>query len=128
VSPARSGFEVPGRCPSTSPSSDPPPNTPRALQVPWLEEFRRVLLPGGHALLSVHGASRSRQLGVAERARFERGELVVVAERHARTNLCGTFHPEAYIRRELAAVMPLLAHLPEAARDARQDLLLFRKD
>jgi hypothetical protein len=67
------------------------------------------------------------QLSGEDRRRFERGELVVVAERHAGTNLCGAFHPEAYVRGEMGAVMPLVAFLPDAARDARQDFLLFRK-
>src|SRR5262249_62356392 len=35
---------------------------PTELQVPWMVELRRVLRPGGHALLSVHGVSRAHAL------------------------------------------------------------------
>jgi len=78
-------------------------------------------------LLSVHGASRVARLPEEDQHRFARGELVVVAERYAGTNLCGAYHPAAYVRDVLGEVMTLVARMPDAARDAKQDFLLFRK-
>lgn len=100
---------------------------PSELQVPWLTELRRVLKPGGYALLSVHGASRVAGLPEEARRRFDAGEHVVVGEEYAGTNLCGSYHPAAYARDVLGKVMPLVAHMPDAARDSLQDFLLFRK-
>ena len=100
---------------------------PSNLQQPWLTEIRRVLKPGGHALLSVHGASRIEALPEEARRRFEAGEHVVVGDEYAGTNLCGSYHPAAYVRDVLGKVMLLVAHLPDAARDSLQDFLLFRK-
>ena len=101
---------------------------PASGQVAWMRELRRVLRPGGHALVSLHGRSRLPQLTTDQRAAFERGELVVVEERYAGTNLCGAFHPESYIRCELGRELTILDHAPDSARDAGQDYVLFRKD
>jgi ubiquinone/menaquinone biosynthesis C-methylase UbiE len=100
---------------------------PTEMQVDWLTEIRRVLRPGGYALLSVHGASRTSGLPDEVRRRFDAGEHVVVGEEYAGTNLCGSYHPAAYVRDVLGKVMPLVAHLPDAARDSLQDFLLFRR-
>ena len=82
----------------------------------------------GYGLVSRHGRSRQDQLTADQRATFERGAIVVVEERFAGTNLCGAFHPETYVRRELAQDLTIVDDETDAARDAAQDYVLFRRD
>ena len=100
---------------------------PEATQRRWLEEFRRVLRPRGHLLLTTHGAAYRNRLHADERERFDAGELVVRRERLAGTNLCTTFHPESYVRNRLAPELELIAFVPEGATgNPHQDLVLLR--
>lgn len=98
------------------------------LQTLWLRELRRVVRPGGFLLLTTHGESYLERLDAEERARFERGEIVVRWEEVAGTNLCTTFHPPDAVRRGLAEGLEELEFVPEgAAGNPHQDLFLFRK-
>ena len=73
------------------------------LQRQWLEEFRRVLAPGGLLVVSVLGSSVADRLGPSERRRFEAGAMVVQRPRLAGRNLCSVYHPRAYVERTLLA-------------------------
>lgn len=75
---------------------------PAELATRWMHELRRVVSPGGHVLLSVHGTDAAAELTPEERARFDAGELVVRYESVAGSNLCAAFHPEQYLRTTLA--------------------------
>jgi SAM-dependent methyltransferase len=100
---------------------------PEALQRPWALELTRVLAPGGFLLLSTHGTAYVDRFDAAERARFERGELVVRWAEAAGTNLCAAYHPPDYLPR-LAEGLEQLELVREGARgNPHQDLSLFRK-
>jgi SAM-dependent methyltransferase len=102
---------------------------PEELQRPWIEELHRVLEPGGYVLLSLHGRRYRDELLSEERQRFDEGRLVVRLERSAGTNLCGTYHPDQYVRETLARGFAVLDHIPEGARgNPSQDLVLLRKE
>ncbi|HEY2543316.1 MAG TPA: class I SAM-dependent methyltransferase, partial [Gaiellaceae bacterium] len=58
------------------------------LQTAWRDELRRVLRPGGRLLLTTHGTSYLPRLEEDERARFDRGELVVRWGDLPGSNLC----------------------------------------
>ena len=68
----------------------------------WLDELARVVRPRGRVLLTTHGSAYRRELPPARRAAFDRGEPVVLRPRTAGLNACATFHPRAYMERELA--------------------------
>jgi SAM-dependent methyltransferase len=65
----------------------------------WMTELHRVLRPGGLLLFSVLAPGNLDRLLPKEREAFERSELVVQFAEGIGTNLCVTYHPEAYIER-----------------------------
>ena len=102
---------------------------PDALQRRWMEELHRVLAPGGHLLLTTHGASYLGELDAAERERFLAGELVVRQADEPGSNACGAYHPLPYLH-QLAGERFRLLHIePEGARgNPHQDLVLLRRE
>jgi SAM-dependent methyltransferase len=99
------------------------------LQLAWRDELRRVLRPGGYLLVTTHGRSYLPRLDEGERARFERGELVVRWGDVAGTNLCSAYHPERYLRDTFADGFAFLELEAEGARgNPTQDLVLLRKE
>ena len=100
---------------------------PARLQQGWMSELWRVLAPGGHLLLSIHGVAYLERLSDDERRRFQAGHLVV-HDGPPGSNLCAAYHPEKYVRAVLAGDFSLLDVIVEGAiGNPRQDLLLLRK-
>ena len=101
---------------------------PEGMQRPWMEELRRVTAPGGHVLFSVHGERYLPELTPPERARFEKGLLVVRGADAPGRNACGAYHPLAYVRETLTRGLELVEYAPEGAQgNPHQDLVLLRK-
>jgi SAM-dependent methyltransferase len=99
------------------------------LQLAWRDELRRVLRPGGRLLLTTHGRSYLPRLDDEERARFERGELVVRWNDLPGTNLCSAYHPEAYLRETFAQGFGFVELEPEGALgNPTQDLVLLARE
>ncbi|HYA09542.1 MAG TPA: class I SAM-dependent methyltransferase [Gaiellaceae bacterium] len=98
------------------------------LQLAWRDELRRVLRPGSFLLVTTHGRSYLPKLDDEERARFERGELVVRWGDLPGTNLCSAYHPEPYLRETFAQGFDLVVLEPEGAKgNPTQDLVLLRR-
>lgn len=98
------------------------------LQGAWRDELRRVLRPGGRLLLTTHGASYVPRLEPGERARFDRGELVVRWSGLPGSNLCSAYHPEPYVREFLANGFEVVEIEPEGALgNPTQDLVLLQR-
>jgi SAM-dependent methyltransferase len=118
------------------------------LQDRWLEELRRVLAPGGFALLSVHGDHAFRQFrcgavstgwcraGAFDREPLRAGELVFepyVRSRWNDTDLPGVgpgyglaFHGRDYVARHWSTVFDVLG-VRERAIAGWQDLVMCRR-
>lgn len=96
------------------------------LQKAWLRDLERVLTPGGVLLLTTKGRSWFSSLNAEERARFERGELVVQEERYPGKNFCAAFHPEAYVRERFTEAFRVL-DIVAATDNLSQDIVLLQK-
>jgi len=96
-------------------------------QMFWIGELDRVLQNQGALLLTVHGTTRLAELSTEELRRFQEGLPIIRQERYSGANLCATYHPPHYVRDVLCGRFKLLDFLPGGARDANQDVYLFRK-
>jgi SAM-dependent methyltransferase len=74
---------------------------PERLQRVWMRELARIAKPRGLLVLTTHGDSYSDSLLPAERAIYERGEMVVKYPRSAGANVCGAYHPREAMERLL---------------------------
>lgn len=101
---------------------------PDAMQRAWIEEIHRVLEPGGILLLTLSGEGDLERVSKKDRERFAKGDLVVLDERYAGTNMCGTYHPEEYVRQRWTDLFVIRHMYPEGAGGSpRQDLYVFEK-
>jgi hypothetical protein len=88
----------------------------------------RVVKPGGYLFLTTHGDHYRVALAPENRARYDRGEAVVLGARREGSNDCASFHPAAYVRTTLARGLEVVDHRPEGALgNPRQDVWLLRK-
>ena len=103
---------------------------PEALQLAWMKELRRILVPTGYLIFSTHGDHYQDQakFTASERREFQEGKLLVRYQEMAGTNLCSAFHPEQYVRRVLAEGFEVVDYLPEGAQGnpSQQGLYLLR--
>jgi SAM-dependent methyltransferase len=99
------------------------------LQAPWVRELARIAKPGGRLVLSTHGEAYLGRLNADERRHFAAGELVVKNNVSAPgSNTCAAYHPNAYVREEMASGLDLVDFAAEGAKgNPRQDLYVLRK-
>jgi SAM-dependent methyltransferase len=102
---------------------------PEALQEAWMQELRRVLRPGGHLLLTTHGEHYLSELSEEERRGFAEGRLVVRRDDRPGSNVCGAYHPEAYVRERLAKGFSVVEFVRKGALgNPWQDRWLLRRE
>jgi SAM-dependent methyltransferase len=101
---------------------------PVKTQLAWCDELRRVLRPGGHLLLTVHGEAYVEQLNDEERLIYEEGGCVVRWGEAAGSNFCMTIHSPEFVRDRLADGWEFVEHTPRGALGSPvQDLVVLRK-
>jgi SAM-dependent methyltransferase len=97
-------------------------------QRPWIVELARAVRPGGYVFITTMGESFLGQLAPHEQAAFRAGQLVVQYAEVSGLNLCGAYHPRAYVQNTLAQEFDMVDFLPSGSRDFLfQDVYLLRK-
>jgi len=97
-----------------------------AQQLHWMAELTRVIVPGGHLYLALSGEKFLSLVAPTRLEEFRAGQLVVVWPEHAGRNVCGTYHPESYVRRTLARGLKVVDFVPSP--DVKHlDAYLLRK-
>jgi SAM-dependent methyltransferase len=91
-------------------------------QLGWLDDWRRILKPGGLLLFTTHGDWHRPRLGAKDGPRYDAGELVVRRPRIEGLNECVAYHPPAYVRERLLGSWELVRYRPDS--DYLQDMWL----
>jgi SAM-dependent methyltransferase len=101
---------------------------PVKTQLAWRDEWRRVLRPGGHLIVTVHGEAYFEQLTDEERLIYADGGCVVRWGEAPGSNFCMTIHSPEFVRDRLADGWEFVEHLPGGALGSpNQDLVVLRK-
>jgi SAM-dependent methyltransferase len=94
----------------------------------WIDELRRILRPGGYLLLTTHGKHFEQDIPAYLRKDFRDGRLVVTRADRAGENKCAAFHPERYVRDELARGWDVIDFIEQGpAGNHAQDVYLLRR-
>jgi SAM-dependent methyltransferase len=102
---------------------------PVDLQTAWMAELRRVIAPGGFAIITTHGDACAHLLTPTERAEYDAGRGIVRLGERAGANECATFHPPASVRGTLAAGWGVAEHAAAGAKgNPPQDAWLLRRE
>lgn len=72
------------------------------LHAAWMKELARILRAGGCAVITTQGGHYLSILSPDEQQRFGSGRIVVRNAVGVGTNMCAAFHPEAFVRAEMA--------------------------
>jgi ubiquinone/menaquinone biosynthesis C-methylase UbiE len=98
------------------------------MQEPWLRELHRVLKPEGILFVTLSGQGDLVRTTAGEQERFRSGQLVVLDGKFAGTNMCGVYHPEAYVRKTWSQYFEIVHFIPEGAKGTpRQDLYVLQR-
>lgn len=101
---------------------------PESLQRPWIEELHRVIEPGGILLLTLSGEGDLVRVTAAESESFFAGNIIVVDDALAGTNLCGVYHPQSYVRRNWSDLFEIKKVYEQGARGVpKQDLYVLQR-
>lgn len=94
----------------------------------WIAEWRRILAPGGYLMFTVSGDSYTHKLSDEERARYDRGELILQFPRSQGGNLCAAIHPPRYVTEDLLGDgFELVGSRVGVQRYIAQDIYLARR-
>ena len=93
----------------------------------WIDEWRRIVKPGGLVLATTIGDAFRHQLNDGARSEYDRGRPVVTKPRIEGMNACVAHHPREYVTRTLLDGLEVIAHTPGGTVPGiRQDAWLAR--
>lgn len=98
------------------------------LQLLWMAEMRRLLKPGGHFLITVHGDHYLNLVPESQKAAYLEGQLVIKRGDTAGSNDCAAFHPPNFVKGSLApdSGFKVIDFIPEGALgNPKQDAYLL---
>lgn len=87
---------------------------PEELGRRWLEEWGRVLRPGGLLLFTTHGDVHRRHLSRRERLSYDAGEVVVKNAGVAGSAVCMAHHPRSWVDANLPPGFEVVSFTPGA--------------
>jgi SAM-dependent methyltransferase len=95
----------------------------------WMEEFRRILRPGGVLVFTTLGEHWKQRLPDSQRQELEAGRVVVERPRRAGSNLCTAYHPVSYVAGTLLPGFELLTRVDPLSPEAvvLQDVYVARR-
>jgi SAM-dependent methyltransferase len=91
----------------------------------WVAEWRRILRPGGHLLVTTHGDAYP--LGRRNQPRYDAGQAVVLKRHKAGKNVCSAHYPRPYVERLLSGFEVVSVRPGVPGEDFTQDVYLARK-
>lgn len=91
----------------------------------WVDDWFRILKPGGLLLATTHGGAFEDYLTDEERVCFERGDMVVQQPKVVGMNACAAYHPRPYVTERLLRRFEVVS--PGEARFLGQDIYLARR-
>lgn len=100
---------------------------PEDTQKFWLEEFKRILKPGGLLYISVQGTTRVNRLTPEEQKDYNEGKMITRYGRYQGSNVCGAYHSEKYIQANWTNGFEVLEIIPGGAKGSNQDVVLLKK-
>jgi SAM-dependent methyltransferase len=97
-------------------------------QAEWLREFSRILVPGGYAVISVHGDHDAVSLSDEQQARYRRDGFLMQSANLEGKNTCAVFQNRAISERLFSECFTIVDHLPAARPStSRQDVYMLKK-
>lgn len=78
----------------------------------WVDDWARILRPGGHLLVTVHGDAYRHMLGRRLGERYDSGKVAVHNPLGRGRNVCSTFHPPEAMRALLEDRFAEVTHHP----------------
>jgi SAM-dependent methyltransferase len=98
------------------------------LQREWIQEFRRILKPGGFLYFTVHGLISAQKLDRSIAKELNEQGFLALNRPLQGDNKCSAYETEEWVRENLAKGFTFVDHLPSRKeKHLEQEIYLFRR-